>query len=353
MRHQQGIGKPIVRQGLEMWTLWRSQRFTPGEYLWYGFDRKDLTKDQRSHFVSNHWHWHEHLPRLNDPRFAQSFTNKWTFDRFLRGFGFPLPDCVGLLHPRSGMTVEGRALTTPSALAAALPDLERGWVLKPVDGWQGEGVVILESLTSAAGSVTFELASGESLGGGEAFARWFPGDSPPPLIVQERVSNHPEIAELSPDSTSTVRIVTLAGRGDDVLVPLAGARFGRSGSVVDNYSRGGVLASIDPETGTLGRGTMKDGGGWAEVSRHPDTGEQLEGRRLPWWQETVDLVRRLSAVTRPMRTVGWDIVITEAGPVVLEGNHDWGIMMMQSHGFGYLSVPGVRETLVAHGVSLP
>jgi hypothetical protein len=338
---------------MEMLSLWRAQRLMPGEYISYGLDRRPLSAGGTGGYVSNHWHWHHHLPVVNDPRFVSVFRNKWIFDRFFRSYGFPLPGCAGLLHPTAGADRLGAPLTDHRALAEAIHGYAAGSVLKPVDGWQGAGVVVLDRVRMTNGEVTFPLASGESLRGADAFDRWFASSATPPLIVQERVLNHESVARISPGATSTLRIVTLRRRDGSCLIPFAGARFGRKDATIDNYSEGGILASIDVATGRLGVGNLKMGGARIEVREHPDTGVRIEGTQLPSWPETLDLVRNLSAVSQPVRAVGWDIIISPEGPVVLEGNHDWGIMMMQSLGTGYLEDPEVGETLTSYGVELP
>lgn len=351
-RQAQGVGKSVSRQGMEMLALWRAQRLTPGEYISYGLDRRPLSGGGTGGYVSNHWHWHRHLPVVNDARFVPIFRNKLIFDRFFRSYGFPLPDCVGLLHPDTGTNLAGERLTDVRTLADAVREHVHGSVLKPVDGWQGAGVVVLDGVDLSDQSVTYRLASGDLLPGTEALDRWFASSETPPLLVQERVLNHEAVARISPGSTSTLRIVTLRRTDGSCLIPFAGARFGRRGATIDNYSEGGILASVDLGTGVMGSGNMKAGGERIEVQQHPDTGAQIAGTRLPLWAETLDLVRGLSAVS-PLRSVGWDIIISTDGPVVLEGNHDWGIMMMQSLGTGYLDDREVGKTLTSYGVELP
>jgi hypothetical protein len=43
------------------------------------------------------------------------------------------------------------------------------------------------------------------------------------------------------------------------------------------------------------------------------------------------------------------VVVTPEGPVIIEGNHTWGILMMQTVGGGYL-VPEVEAALKRLGV---
>jgi hypothetical protein len=303
--------------------------------------------------VSNHWHWHEHVPRLNDSRFVWVLRNKWLFDRFFRSHGAPLPRTFGLFHPQVGHTPEGAPFTDISMLADALRTSPTGIVAKPVDGVQGAGVLVLTAVRGDAGNPTFETADKRLLSGRRLLERAFSTESAPPLIVQERVENHPDVARISPGATSTVRILTLRTPDHEVLIPMAAARFGRVGSAIDNYSQGGVLAEVNPATGRMAAGRLAERGFWRWSSVHPDSEKPIEGVAIPEWQKATDLVRVLSGHLPELRAVGWDILFGRDGPLILEGNHDWGILGLQSLGQGYLARPGVRPTLQAYGIPLP
>jgi hypothetical protein len=89
------------------------------------------------------------------------------------------------------------------------------------------------------------------------------------------------------------------------------------------------------------------------------TGAQIKGRRLPLWAETVDLVCRAHAAFSDRITVGWDVAITDRGPVIIEGNVQSGCDMIQrTHelpaGIGRLAECYAFhvDRALAHGMSL-
>ena len=93
------------------------------------------------------------------------------------------------------------------------------------------------------------------------------------------------------------------------------------GAKVDNFHAGGLAAKVDIETGELGPGSdigLRPDATWHAT--HPDSGAPLEGRKLPFWKETLDLARRAHAALPEWAVIGWDIAIVEDGPVVIEGN---------------------------------
>jgi len=50
--------------------------------------------------------------------------------------------------------------------------------------------------------------------------------------------------------------------------------------------------------------------------------------------------------------VGWDVALTPAGPVLIEGNPDWDLPMVQVHTRGLLQ-PEVRKQLARFGITYP
>jgi hypothetical protein len=97
----------------------------------------------------------------------------------------------------------------------------------------------------------------------------------------------------------------------------------------DNYDDGRTgngFSEISIDDGVLGPLMVPAPGGFGYVSSPvaPGTGQRVEGRRLPCFAEACELVRRSAPLFLPMRTLGWDVALTPAGPVVVEANNWWG-----------------------------
>jgi hypothetical protein len=96
---------------------------------------------------------------------------------------------------------------------------------------------------------------------------------------------------------------------------------------VDNYHAGGFASPIDIATGRVGPGIAKDG--FERVGAHPESGVRFEGMTLPFWDETLALVKRVAPFFYDLRTLGWDIAITNSGPMIIEANYLWGVDIVQ------------------------
>ena len=56
---------------------------------------------------------------------------------------------------------------------------------------------------------------------------------------------------------------------------------------------------------------------------HPKTGEPFADFQLPHWQEARKLAEHAAMLFLPLRTIGWDLALTDDGPLLLEGNAEW------------------------------
>ena len=143
-------------------------------------------------------------------------------------------------------------------------------------------------------------------------------------LVQPFVENHPAITRVSNGALASLRIVTgmdEQGEAEFVAALIALPQGARETSVA------GILCSIERETGRIQRAAMPNG---EPVTQHPDTGAPIVGIDLPFWQESVELVRRAHAAAFPrFAFLGWDIALTKDGPILLETNSGWGALFHQ------------------------
>jgi len=141
-------------------------------------------------------------------------------------------------------------------------------------------------------------------------------------IVQPRLVNHASIRDLSIGTLATIRMLTILAENHRPEATHAVFRMAVGDNlVVDNFHAGGIASAIDMKTGTLGRATdigLRADRGWCDM--HPDTGGAISGRILPQWRETVICAERAHAAFAGRVFVGWDIAITDDGPILVEGN---------------------------------
>jgi len=244
-------------------------------------------------------------------------TDKYKFSLEFSG-RFPVPPVLGVLR---GGTLE--LLNGPLE-----PWWERGdLIAKPLDGKKGAGIV--------------RLKQGDP----------FPVSSTP-LLLTPFVQQAAYAVQIAPLSGNTIRVLTLRDEAGP-FVASAVHRFGiRETAPTDNWSRGGLCAKVDLETGVLGKAVKHPkhtNGALKWVERHPDTDALIEGAVVPrWTQIQAELLRALDDLPEFVQ-VGWDVLVTDESFWVIEGNSNPGFSSLQVHG-SLLKDSRVRAFYKSHGI---
>ena len=183
-------------------------------------------------------------------------------------------------------------------------------VLKSSDGQCGRGIEVRDSKDFSPETLIYRLHST-----GNDFVEAF-------------VTQHRELMRLSPSGLNTVRVITQLDKNDRVHI--IGTRLRITvNSAVDNLAAGNIAAPIDPETGIVtGPGVYSDITK-PDEHRHPVTGVDIVGFQVPFWQETIAMCKAAALIDTRNRSIGWDVAVTDAGPELIEGNHDWCKLLWQ------------------------
>jgi hypothetical protein len=173
-----------------------------------------------------------------------------------------------------------------------------------------------------------------------------------PIVLQPRIFNHDELQPLSGRALSTVRVVTAKRRTGTAEIVLTTFRMATGKSDADNFAVGGLAAPVSLDTGMLGSAVFKDRSRTNQrFGAHPDTGAQINGRIIPYWQAVKDLALAAHEVFATMPSVGWDIAVTNDGVILLEGNGVWCVELIQmSHDRPLIetSVPEIFAEYLRH-----
>lgn len=146
------------------------------------------------------------------------------------------------------------------------------------------------------------------------------------IFLEELVKQNKELNKLCETSCNTIRIMTFNNNGKAEIL-WAGLRIGNGINSVDNFHAGGMATEIDLETGKLLRPALdKD---LNEFTHHPKTNVKIEGFQIPYFQEVKKMVKEAALESDKILLVGWDVAITDDGPLIIEGNRRPGFDLVQ------------------------
>jgi hypothetical protein len=266
------------------------------------------------------------MNRLNPEAFSLLTDDKGIFYRYCEELAVPVPKLYAVFLGRGpGWAWNG---SFPSSRAdwlafigSRLPD---EFVVKPARGWRGLEINAFrresDDLTDSFGRRTSVSALYESMLDHPRFHSW---------VIQEQLRSHPELVRLSgTEALQCARLITLIDAAGTSRIIWAHFRTIGGDALFDNFrggESGNLRVRISRATGALisavGAGAHEFGR--VELDAHPRTGVRFADVTLPFWQEATELVLSTAPRFLPLRTLGWDVGFTAAGPVIIEANVAW------------------------------
>lgn len=146
-----------------------------------------------------------------------------------------------------------------------------------------------------------------------------------PLIFESIIKQTKQISAFNASSVNCIRFMTTLWPNGDAKVIATFIKIGRSGKCVDNAGAGGnVDAKVDVATGRLSDVIQYNGMHEVKpIITHPDSGTVLDGIVIDNWNSIKERVITYQKALPFCKAAGWDIAITDEGPVIVEVNDFW------------------------------
>lgn len=290
-----GSNEKYRRAAIDMEATRVLLSFSLTEYVVYHFYEKDLF--ERWTFISDEERLRV-INKINDPKCFDMLDNKWMAYNLLRKY-------------------YGRKITLIKSeedfkAFKGICKRNKFLVLKPPCGTQGQGIKAVRVPFGFKKRALFETLTAEDT----------------EILVEELIKPHKKISALNPDSVNTVRLVTYYD-GKETSIQNAFMKVGQKGSFIDNGAAGGILVSINTETGMLDSDGRDENG--IVYKQHPHTHIIFNGYQLPDWNKAIALGHELADKVPGLKYVGWDITYTDDNQwIVVEGNAKTQFMGQQA-----------------------
>ena len=322
---------------LEQAGLFREFGLDQYAYYRYRLYQPTLSREEKGRYLPDSLAWNSRVwALLTPPRYRSLYDNKLIFNRFFEALGLPLARILAVYDPRPASS-GARNVTTTEQLSASLMKLGgAGFVVKPIQGIQGHRILVFVGPARSQDGV-FETLAGDRYDAARIVAYVTtgaahllsenPGADPYSFLVEERLRPHPELADFVGPTLCTVRVQTLIGRDGMPRILAAVFKLQPGTSGVDHLIFGAVGCWVDLETGKLGRGRSRLHD--EDVTTIPETDRSFLGFQLPLWEETCAVALEAAAAFPWARCIGWDIGLSDRGPIIVEGNERWSPSLIQ------------------------
>jgi len=297
------------------------------EYVYYGFEKR--SHEQKSQYVT--WYnRYAYMSFLNSVRDLH-----WLDDKF---------EAYTLLKPfykRDAMLLSGES-DFPAFCRFARK--HKNIFVKPVNLELAEGVhrLTIEDNTDLREVFRSLLTEAQELHSYE-----IKRPISHKLILEELIIPSKAISRFNPAEMSLLRVTTVAVDGKiHFFYPcfrmMCGDGSARQGEV---YS---IDALIDAETGIVTTGGMCGVG--EEQEFHPVSGVKIKGFAMPEWTELREMLTAAAGKLPTLRYIGWDVVHTEKGWMIIEGNTNGEFFFQLCVGHG---VKEEFEKLIGFELKMP
>lgn len=251
--------------------------------------------------------------------------SKILFNELLSSLGFPVSKTV-FRYANKRFFVNGEE-KSDGEIDALLRDYPYGGIFaKPSTGSCAQGIFVLSKSETGQLRIRRNKQSEDIKTSGGIYIRSLCVEEN--FQFEEQLKQDKEWSRFCPDTINTIRVITINPTGEKEIIVGAAARFGRMGGYVDNLAQGGVAVSIDTKTGELYEFGMREYD-LTKYYEHPDTHRMFAHEKVPYWEQIKDLIHCVSIVMPPLRMIGWDIALTENGPVIVEMNTGTGVYSVQ------------------------
>ena len=285
-------------------------------YFAYGFDIKGF-RDKRDYVDESYYFWKSSMINTVFPDWDYTciLRDKNLFSEILTMWHYATPHVVFNVQNRQDADHATEEMLSKGG----------GYFCKPYDGQCGGGifkVVVRDGQCQIDGN-KMEIQNAKSV--------IYEKLSSAHYLVQTLVEQHPMLDKIYDKSINTLRLTTVYDKKNDTIVPFtAFFRTGVNGAVMDNWATGGLLITVDLETGELSDiGWYKHGVG-TTTTNHPNSKIPFKGVKLPYYEEAVRQAKELHYHLKNIAIIGWDIAFTPDGPLFIEGNDNIEIGPIQT-----------------------
>lgn len=297
-------------------TLHELSGLSTEEYYQFEFEKRDESFRNSFLCLSEQ---RLYLDYLNPIRYYALARNKYLAHKMLEDTGVRKSELFCYYQPEAHYIASNLNASDLSGVLFILKSKEvQSCVIKTTESSHGDNVWVIKSIEYQDNDAVLTRFDSNKL----LLSSVLKNES---LIFESVVQQTRQFASFNESSVNTVRFMTTLWPDGSARIIATWFKVGRKGRCVDNAGNGGnVDAAIDIDTGTIYNVTQFNG--WRntkEIDCHPDSGSQISGVVIENWQEIKKEVKQFQQSFPYCKAAGWDIAITEDGPVVIEVNDFW------------------------------
>lgn len=277
-------------------------KYGAGYYDYQEFEFYNLNKYERRTYLTRAKN-NLIIKRYNNPESMKKFDNKGEFNQIFNKY-----------LKRDYLIIDDQSIKN----FIKFTKKHSSFIAKPIDGDGGRGVV------------KYSISDYKSIN--ELFAVLLLRKQ---NLLEECIIQNSKINKIYSKSVNSLRLFTFYD-GNAVYVVNSVFKLG-NGGITDNFSGGSMYTFLNDSGKVIVPAIDKDDNIYV---KHPISHEKIEGFLVPFYMEACNMVKETSLIIPDVKYIGWDVAITDIGPVIIEGNCYPGVFQ-------------VKPSLKKHGGLIP
>jgi len=149
-------------------------------------------------------------------------------------------------------------------------------------------------------------------------------------VIQEVQANCGDISAINNTALNTIRIVTILNGLEPIFLTGFHA-FATNGNITDSWGKGSIYVGINPEESCLKKYGFyhPNVGEISYVEEHPDSKVVFKNYKIKDLNEAIKICLNAHRLLYFHFAIGWDVAMTENGPMILEANEKPGMNAVQ------------------------
>lgn len=309
-------GKSIFSLLIDYVSLKKKAIISRTEYENYTmYNKSEKFRDNFLSYTKASYYW----ALLNPVKYASLARNKYLSHCLLNELKIPTAELYIYYNRELSYISDNLANDFESVKKILLKRGLKSFVVKPAeDSAHGQGVFICRDLLITKDDCILIKQSGKEISLKSILKNV-------PLLFEEPVIQSSQLMSFNKSSVNTIRIMTALYPYGKTKTIASFIKIGRKGSEVDNAGNGGNIdCGINLTTGELYNPIQFNS--WIDIKSihcHPDTNAQLDGIIINDWQKIQKQVESFQARIPQLKTIGWDVAITDNGICIIEINNWW------------------------------
>jgi hypothetical protein len=285
------------------------------EYYRYEFDRMSSTL--KNNFLSKIEEI-KYLSRLNERKYFILGRNKFVTNTLLERLSIPTTKQFLYYDPAAARSNEV-IVNNPDDAERIFRGLNiNSCIYKFTEGYHGVGVEKIVEIDKSQSKMVLINATNKRNTLDQILSKY-------PLLFEEVLTQTDQLAAPNPESVNALRALTCLYPNNRVEVVATFLKYGRKGNFINNSNQGGnIIVPINKETGeAFSPWKFESFRNLIPITHHPDSGVDLVNLKIDRWKDIIEEIKSFQAKFPFLKSIGWDIALTNNGPVVIEINDLW------------------------------